>query len=170
MNRREFLSVALLASRRAMVGASSRALPAEQAGFFRTAECHGRWWFITPEDEVFFSLGLNHIDSAPLRYGEAGDLWRRKYGNSMERWLKESVRSDLCTWGFTSVGWVQEVVTRGPDQSPALTEFHIRGVSMAGPALLPSACLCRFPPVGGRDAAHRLFQRGFRGLVRLCRL
>ncbi len=83
-----------------------------QPGFFRTAQRHGRWWFITPEDEAFFSLGLNHIDSAPLRYPEAGDLWRRKYANSMERWLKEAVQLDLRAWGFNSVGWVQEVVTR----------------------------------------------------------
>lgn len=31
----------------------------------------------------------------------------------MERWLKESVAPDLQNWGFNSVGWTQEVVTRG---------------------------------------------------------
>ena len=31
----------------------------------------------------------------------------------MERWLKESVAPDLRAWGFNSVGWTQEVVTRG---------------------------------------------------------
>jgi hypothetical protein len=57
---------------------------------------------------------LNHLDPSPLRYAANGDLWARKYGNSMERWLKESVAPDLRAWGFNSVGWTQEVVTRGP--------------------------------------------------------
>ncbi|MEZ6067137.1 MAG: DUF4976 domain-containing protein [Planctomycetaceae bacterium] len=32
----------------------------------------------------------------------------------MERWLKEAVGPDLKAWGFNTVGWTQEVVTRGP--------------------------------------------------------
>jgi hypothetical protein len=82
--------------------------------FFTVGQRAGRWWFITPEGRPFFSLGLNHIDPSPLRYPENGDLWARKYGNSMERWLKEAVAPDLKAWGFNSVGWTQEVVTRGP--------------------------------------------------------
>jgi hypothetical protein len=31
----------------------------------------------------------------------------------MERWWKEAVAPDLRAWGFNSVGWTQEVVTRG---------------------------------------------------------
>ncbi|HCN30715.1 MAG TPA: agarase [Verrucomicrobiales bacterium] len=68
---------------------------------------------MTPEGRPFFSIGLNHIDPAPLRYASNGDLWERKYGNSMEKWLKEAVAPDLKAWGFNSVGWTQEVVTRG---------------------------------------------------------
>ncbi len=82
--------------------------------FFTLGERRARWWFITPEGEPFFSIGLNHIDPSPLRYLATGDLWQRKYGNSMERWLKEAVAPDLREWGFNSVGWTQEVVTRGP--------------------------------------------------------
>ena len=72
--------------------------------FFTVAERDGCWRFITPEAEPFFSIGLNHIDPAPLRYSANGDLWDRKYRNSMERWLKESVAPDLKAWGFNSVG------------------------------------------------------------------
>jgi hypothetical protein len=82
-------------------------------GFFTLAQRDGRWWFITPDGEPFFSIGLNHIDPSPLRYEANGDLWERKYGNSIERWLNESVGPDLRRWGFNSVGWTQEVVTRG---------------------------------------------------------
>jgi hypothetical protein len=81
-------------------------------GFFRLEKTE-RCWLVTPDGTPFFSIALNHIDSAPLRYPENGDLWTRKYGNSIERWLKESVAPDLKEWGFNSVGWTQEVVTRG---------------------------------------------------------
>jgi hypothetical protein len=80
-------------------------------GFFTVGQRNGRWWFITPEGRPFFSIGLNHIDSATLRYEENAHLWRDKYANSMEKWLKQ-VRSDLLKWSFNTVGWVQEVVTR----------------------------------------------------------
>lgn len=86
---------------------------AQDQRFFTLGQRAGRWWFITPEGKPFFSIGLNHIDPSPLRYESNGDLWQRKYGNSMERWLKDSVAQDLKTWGFNSVGWTQEVVTRG---------------------------------------------------------
>jgi hypothetical protein len=48
-----------------------------------------------------------------LRYEENIHIWREKYGNSMERWLKESVASSLKDWGFNCVGWNQEVISRG---------------------------------------------------------
>lgn len=80
-------------------------------GFFTIGQRSGRWWFITPKGRPFFSIGLNHIDSATLRYTENVHIWRNKYANSMERWL-EQVRNDLVSWGFNTVGWVQEVVTR----------------------------------------------------------
>ena len=112
-SRRKFLSRA---------GALTAALvpkqvPADQRtqiktkGFFTIARRKGRWWLITPEGEQFFSIGLNHLDSATLRYRENAHIWRDKYGNSMEEWLKQ-VRADLRSWGFNTVGWVQEVVTR----------------------------------------------------------
>lgn len=107
MNRRHFLLTL------AATSFSSRLRAAASARFFTLARRRGRWWFITPEGEPFFSIALNHIDPSPLRYVANGDLWPRKYGNSMERWLKEAVAPDLRAWGFNSVGWTQEVVTRG---------------------------------------------------------
>ncbi|MHC4752713.1 MAG: agarase, partial [Planctomycetota bacterium] len=80
-------------------------------GFFTVGQRNGRWWFITLEKQPFFSIGLNHIDSATLRYIENGHIWRDTYANSMGKWLGK-VRSDLLEWGFNTVGWVQEVVTR----------------------------------------------------------
>ncbi len=110
MNRRQHLktlATALLGSRFA------NAQSGGAQGRFTLGQRGGRWWLITPEGAPFFSIGLNHIDPSPLRSAANGDLWARKYDNSMERWLKESVAPDLRAWGFNSVGWTQEVVTRG---------------------------------------------------------
>jgi hypothetical protein len=111
MRRRRFIaaaaaSLAALAAPRLRAAATSRV--------FALARRRDRWWLVTPEGAPFFSLALNHIDPSPLRYAANGDLWARKYGNSMERWLREAVAPDLLDWGFNSVGWTQEVVTRGP--------------------------------------------------------
>jgi hypothetical protein len=142
MNRRQFLGAALTSGTASRVVAAGSRAAGEGPGFFRTAQRHGRWWFLTPEDKAFFSLGLNHIDSAALRYPEVGDLWRRKYGNSMERWLKEMVRPDLLAWGFNSVGWVQEVVTRGLTNhrhSPSFTFEEYQWLDLPYCHLLPFA-------------------------------
>ncbi len=105
VNRRHFIT--------ALASASVAARAASQSSFYTLAQRQGRWWLITPEGKPFFTIGLNHIDPSPLRYESNGDLWQRKYGNSMEKWLKESVAPDLKAWGFNSVGWTQEVFTRG---------------------------------------------------------
>ena len=39
-------------------------------GFFTLAKLGERWILLTPERQPFFSVGLNHIDSSPLRYPE----------------------------------------------------------------------------------------------------
>jgi hypothetical protein len=80
---------------------------------FTLGQRGGRWWFISPENRPFFSIGLNHIDPSPLRYLANDARWQEQYSNSMEQWLKRSVARDLRAWGFNSVGWTQEVVTRG---------------------------------------------------------
>jgi len=78
---------------------------------------NGHWWFVSPEGEPVFSVGMNHVDSATLRCAEGLEVWNETYGNDLERWLRERVRVDLESWGFNAVGWVQEVVVRGPTES-----------------------------------------------------
>lgn len=136
MNRRHFVQSLALAG----IGVSTcRAAP---GGYFTVAQRKGRWWFVTPEGAPFFSLGLNHIDASPLREIESGDVWQKKYGNSMERWLKESVAPDLRAWGFNSVGWTQEVVLRGHlihRHSPSFTFEEYQWLGMPYCHLLPFA-------------------------------
>ncbi|MHC4399600.1 MAG: agarase [Planctomycetota bacterium] len=106
--------VAAAAVSRAGAAGEAPEASAGSAGWFTVGKRNGRWWLITPEGEPFFSIGLNHIDPATLRYPENVHIWREQYGGSMKRWLEEAVGPDLRSWGFNTVGWVQEVVTRTP--------------------------------------------------------
>jgi len=81
-------------------------------GFFTLGRRGERWLLVTPKGKSFFSLALNHIDGASLRHLENAEIWHKRYGNSQERWLKKAVAPHLKAWGFNSIGWVQEVVTR----------------------------------------------------------
>ncbi len=74
--------------------------------FFSIERCGDRWWFTTPSGERFWSIGMNHIDSAALRFEESGGVWEREFGNSLEGWLLR-VADDLRDWGFNTVGWTQ---------------------------------------------------------------
>jgi hypothetical protein len=100
-------------TRRCLLGSAAGLLAPAATPFYSVQQRAGRWWLLTPEAKLQFSLGLNHIDPATLRYPENAHIWRDKYGNSMRRWLRESVRPNLLRWGFNCVGWAQEVVTRG---------------------------------------------------------
>jgi hypothetical protein len=87
--------------------------PYKNKNRFFTIKRDGKHYFlIDPDEHKFFSIGINHIDAAPLRYVENATLWKDKYGNSIEKWLTTNVRPNLVTWGFNTLGWNQEVVTR----------------------------------------------------------
>ena len=106
-------------------------------GFFTLGRQKGRWLLITPEGKPFFSVGLNHIDPATLRYPENIDLWRVKYGGSTIKWIKDSVAPNLKEWGFNSIGWVQEVTVRQWRHSRAFTVDEYRTLDMPYCHLLP---------------------------------
>ena len=114
MNRKEFLrSISLMAST-SLCAPQILNATSKTKTFFRLREINGRWWFMTPDGEKFWSLGINHFDSATLRYEESGNIWEVKYENSMKKWLKQ-VKKDVQSWNFNTIGWVQEVVTREPE-------------------------------------------------------
>lgn len=109
----------------------------EAKGFFTLGQRKAHWWLITPDDQPFFSLGINHIDPATLRYPENIDLWRNRYGGSVIRWIQESVAPNLKAWGFNSVGWVQEVTVRQWRHSRAFTPAEYQALAMPYCHLLP---------------------------------
>lgn len=109
----------------------------EPEGFFTLGKRKAHWWLMTPEGRPFFTMGLNHIDPASLRYPENIDIWREKYGGSTIRWIKESVAPHLKAWGFNTVGWVQEVTVRKWRHSRAFTVDEYRALDMPYCHLLP---------------------------------
>ncbi|MFP4093329.1 MAG: hypothetical protein ACLFUB_02515 [Cyclobacteriaceae bacterium] len=100
-------------------GALSCSLPVSglfrqrEKSFFHLEKSGKRWWLIDPDDKRFWSIGINHVDPATLRYADNSHIWEEKYQNSMRNWL-QTVRSDLQGWGFNTLGWNQEVVTINP--------------------------------------------------------
>ena len=108
MKRRTFLAALGLAG-----CASAPESPPPPDSFFTLGQRGGHWFLIDPGGEPVFSIGLNHIDSATLRFAESGDVWQARFGNSERRFIEEGVHPDLLDWGFNCVGWNQEVVIRG---------------------------------------------------------
>jgi len=110
-NRRNFLKSATAAA--LSVATFPNVFPATRAkSFFTLGKVKGRWLFKDPKGKPFFSLALNHFDSATLRYPENEHIWREKYSNDQLRWIKEGVTPRLKDWNFNSVGWVQEVTVK----------------------------------------------------------
>ncbi len=119
IDRRRFLCNAISLS------AGSMALPlmqftgksntvVESKGFFTVDQRNGPWPLVTPENEYIFSIGINHVDPAAIRFTYSEGLCDSRYGNSMEKWLSK-VKQDLTDWGFNCLGWDQEVVIRDSD-------------------------------------------------------
>lgn len=118
-------------------GALVRTTQIDSGGYFTLGRRKDRWWLITPDRKPFFSMGLNHIDPATLRYPENIDLWKEKYGGSTIRWIKDSLAPNLKSWGFNSVGWVQEVTVRQWRHSRSFTVDEYRALDMPYCHMLP---------------------------------
>jgi hypothetical protein len=105
--------------------------------FFTVGRRSGRWWLIDPGGEPFFSLGLNHIDPASLRYPENLHIWHERYRGDTICWIRESVVPNLRRWGFNTVGWVQEVTVKHWRHSRSFTAEEYRALEMPYCHLLP---------------------------------
>ena len=67
--------------------AQIRTTQTEPDGFFTLGIQNNHWWLITPKGKPFFTIGLNHIDPASLRYPENIHIWAKNmavapYGGS----------------------------------------------------------------------------------------
>ncbi len=109
----------------------------EPDGYFTLRQQAGRWWLITPSGNRFFTLGMNHIDPATMRYPENIGAWHQKYGGNTLNWIRESVVPNLRKWGFNSVGWAQEVTIRNYPHSKGFTAQEYQALDMPYCHLLP---------------------------------
>ena len=57
----------------------------EATGFFHYEKIDGRYWFITPEGNVFFPVALSHLFS-----GESDLAAKNVYGGDADKWLTDS--------------------------------------------------------------------------------
>ncbi len=106
-------------------------------GFFTLGKVDGHVFFITPQGEPFFSLGLNHLDPASSRYPENLDMWEEKYNGSTIEWLKRSVKPNLKEWGFNTMGWEQEVTVKKWQHSRSFTVDELNALDMPYCRMLP---------------------------------
>jgi len=137
LTRRRFLKQSVLAATAACGSSVAKTTQAKPDGFFTLGQRDDHWWLISPDGEPFFTVGLNHIDPASLRYPENIHIWRDKYGGSTTRWIQESVSPNLKKWGFNTVGWVQEVTVRKWRHSRPFTNDEYRALDMPYCHLLP---------------------------------
>jgi hypothetical protein len=145
MRRRDFITtstasaIALACPRFAPAAAAQpvKTTQPEPEGFFTLGKVGERWVFLTPERRPFFSMGLNHIDPSPLMYPENRERWEQKYGNDTLEWIRKTVAPDLKSFGFNSVGWVQEVTVKKQAHTPSFTLEEYRALGMPYCHLLP---------------------------------
>lgn len=143
MNRRQFLEHSIALGAFVTMGSRLTGAPVakttqvEPDGFFTLGKEDGHWWLIDPDGNPFFTLGINHIDPASLRYPENIHIWRDKYDGSTLKWIQRSVVPNLKLWGFNSVGWVQEVTVRKWRHSRPFTVDEYKALNMPYCHLLP---------------------------------
>lgn len=137
LNRRSFLSATVSLGVTIMTVPLTYCSNRISEGFFTVDLRKGHWWLITPQGEPFFTIGLNHIDPASLRYPENIHIWHNKYNGSTTKWLKESVAKNLKEWGFNTMGWEQEVTVRNWRHSRSFTSEEYRALNMPYCHMLP---------------------------------
>ncbi|MFY0651710.1 MAG: hypothetical protein JXQ96_06735 [Cyclobacteriaceae bacterium] len=142
LNRRSFLGTSISFGLGSMfwplISCSSETTINNKPNRYFTIEFRkNRWWLITPEGKPFFTIGMNHIDPASMRYPENIHIWKEKYDGSTIKWLKESVAKNLKDWGFNTVGWEQEVTVRQWRHSRSFTVDEYRALNMPYCHMLP---------------------------------
>lgn len=109
----------------------------EAKGYFTLGQADKQWWFIAPDGNPFFSIGINHIDPASLRYPENIHIWDEKYHGSTIEWIQKSVKPHLEGWGFNTVGWEQEVTVKQWQHSRPFTIDELKALDMPYCRMLP---------------------------------
>jgi len=124
-----------------------RGLKGEKTGWFHTEQINGRWWLITPDGNVFWSLGvycvriggIPEIGTDKRAYREA---CVKKYGNEKE-WARVT-KIQLKEWGFNTIGdWSSASIIKTPGLA------YVVGVDLSkkAPNVIPEGSYGYFPDV-----------------------
>jgi hypothetical protein len=91
-------------------------LHGRKTGFFHTEQIDGRWWLVTPEGNVFFSKGVDHVNYAP----ESDSAPRAS--SDTAAWAKMAT-GQLHRWNFNTAGaWsAVELYTTGIAYTPIVS-------------------------------------------------
>ena len=84
-----------------------RSTAKQATGYFTTEHKHGRWFFVTPTGQPFFSTGVDHVTSDPDTDQTTGrcpycETVQSAYPNTTA-WVTATV-AQLRSWGFNSLG------------------------------------------------------------------
>ena len=88
------------------------------ADYYTIKKQDGRWWFIPPDGTPFWSIGINHIDSAAFRFAESDGVWEREFGNNRQRWLRDRHLRDANVCGINFCATLYDRRRRPADGRP----------------------------------------------------
>jgi hypothetical protein len=107
-------------------GGSTEAKCARSTGYFHLEKIENRWWFCTPQGNVFWMVGMFDLGSdthTTDRGSSYSAIAKRKYGDLDMSWGPQQLRR-IKSWGFNSVaefttGWTWPTWTCGAPTCPA---------------------------------------------------
>ncbi len=133
--------------------------------FFGTTQRQGKWWLVTPQGHLFFSLGMDGVDPGtgatqvpgrealfswlPARRGPFADCWgprsfnfyaanlRREYGAGWEGDWRSFALKRLKSWGFNTLGPGADPALFGMKSVPYIVRADITGPFATLPAARP---------------------------------
>ena len=130
-----------------------RGLRGEQKGYFHTQNINGKWWIITPEGNVYWSIGMYCVRMGGIPETNTGkrvykESSLKKYGNERE-WARVT-RMRLYQWGFNTIGdWSAESIYREPGFS------YVIGINLPSSSenVIPKGSYGYFPDVFSQEFA-----------------
>mgnify|MGYP000395087605 CR=1 FL=1 len=122
-------------------------LKGSRTGAFHTEQINGRWWLITPEGNVFWSVGMYCVRIGGIP--ETGTERRPYRDNCLKKHVSEQewarvTRKRLYEWGFNTIGdWSSESIYREPGFA------YVIGINLPGEAenVIPKGSYGYFPDV-----------------------
>jgi Putative Ig domain len=160
-------------------GGSTQAKCTKSTGYFHLEKIENRWWFCTPQGNVFWMVGMfdmgsdTHTTDLGTSYGV---IAKRKYGDLDMTWGPQQVRR-IKSWGFNSVaefttGWTWPIWTCGASTCPS--EWIKNGgkqpvpvpmIVQVQPAVYSLSNLYNYAPGAVKDTMYGVNMSHWRGYV-----